>query len=90
MSQVGINHTPLLASAIESKFVNALKNASTAAYEATKDTEDSMVEISRVLNLTASATEKLRNSLFALGKEYGRFLRTLPTLPCVTHRRATI
>ena len=72
MSQVGINHTSLLASAIESKLVNALKNASVAAYEATKDTEDSMVEISRVLNLTASETEKLRNSLFSLGKEYGR------------------
>lgn len=60
------------ASAIESKLVDALKNASAAAYEATKDTEDSMVEISRVLNLTASETEKLRNSLFGLGKEYGR------------------
>lgn len=72
MSQVGINHTSLLASAIESKLVGALKNASAAAYEATKDTEDSMVEISRVLNLTASETEKLRNSLFNLGKEYGR------------------
>lgn len=72
MSQVGVNHTSLLASAIESKLVNALKNASVAAYEATKSTEDSMVEISRVLNLTASETEKLRSSLFALGKEYGR------------------
>lgn len=61
-----------LASAIESKLVNALKNASVAAYEATKDTEDSMLEISRVLNLTTSETEKLRNSLFDLGKEYGR------------------
>lgn len=61
-----------LTSSIESKLVNALKNASAAAYEATKDTEDSMVEISRVLNLTASETEKLRNSLFNLGKEYGR------------------
>lgn len=72
MSENSINHTSLLASAIESKLVNALKNASAAAYEATKDTEDSMVEISRVLNLTASETEKLRSSLFSLGKEYGR------------------
>lgn len=72
MSENSINHTSMLASAIESKLVNALKNASAAAYEATKDTEDSMVEISRVLNLTASETEKLRSSLFSLGKEYGR------------------
>lgn len=72
MSENSINHTSLLASAIESKLVNALKNAFAAAYEATKDTEDSMVEISRVLNLTASETEKLRSSLFSLGKEYGR------------------
>ena len=73
MSQVGINHTSLLASSIESKLVNALKNASVAAYEATKDTEDSMVEISRVLNLTASETEKFRSALFSLGKDYGRY-----------------
>lgn len=67
MSQVDVNNTSLLASAIESKLVNALKNASAAAYEATKSTEDSMVEISRVLNLTASETENLRSSLFSLG-----------------------
>ncbi len=72
MSQTGIDSTSSLASAIESTLVNALKNASTAAYEVTKSTEDSMTDISRVLGLTASETEKLRSSLFGLGKEYGR------------------
>lgn len=61
-----------LTSSIESKLVNALKNASAAAYEAAKSTEDSMVEIGRVLNLTSTDVEKMRDSLFGLGKEYGR------------------
>lgn len=61
-----------LTSSIESKLVNALKNASAAAYEAAKSTEDSMVEIGRVLNLTSADVEKMRDSLFGLGKEYGR------------------
>lgn len=72
MSENSISHTSLLASAIESKLVDALKNASAVAYEAAKSTEDSMVEIGRVLNLTSADVEKMRDSLFGLGKEYGR------------------
>ncbi len=64
--------TGSFASAIESNLVDALKNAASVAYEAAKSTEDSMTDISRVLGLTASETEKLRDSLFGLGKEYGR------------------
>lgn len=69
----GLNTTTsTLISTIEGKLVSALEQAARAGYEAVKSTEDSMVEISRVLDTTASETETLRGSLFELGNEYGR------------------
>lgn len=66
------NTTSVLVSTIESKLVSVLQQAAKAGYDAVKSTEDSMVEIGRVLNTTASETETLRGSLFDLGNEYGR------------------
>lgn len=66
------NTTSTLVSTIESKLVSALSQAAKAGYDAVKSTEDSMVEIGRVLNTTASEAETLRGSLFDLGNEYGR------------------
>lgn len=66
------NTTSVLVSTIESKLVSVLEQAAKAGYDAVKSTEDSMVEIGRVLNTTASETETLRGSLFDLGNEYGR------------------
>ena len=66
------NTTSTLISTIEGKLVSALSQAAKAGYEAVKSTEDSMVEIGRVLDTTASETETLRGSLFELGNEYGR------------------
>ena len=66
------NTTSVLVSTIESKLVSVLQQAAKAGYDAIKSTEDSMVEIGRVLNTTASETETLRGSLFDLGNEYGR------------------
>ena len=64
--------TSTLISTIETRLVSALSQAAKAGYEAVKSTEDSMVEIGRVLDTTASETETLRGSLFELGNEYGR------------------
>ncbi|MGN1303776.1 MAG: phage tail tape measure protein [Oscillospiraceae bacterium] len=66
------NTTSTLISTIETRLVSALSQAAKAGYEAVKSTEDSMVEIGRVLDTTASETETLRGSLFELGNEYGR------------------
>ena len=66
------NTTSTLISTIEGKLVSALEQAARAGYEAVKSTEDSMVEIGRVLDTTSSETETLRGSLFELGNEYGR------------------
>lgn len=69
-----------LADSIESRLTEALIEASSAAYEAVQSTEDSMVEIGRVLGTTASETERLRSSLFDLGKEYGRSFSDVSTI----------
>lgn len=66
------NTTSVLVSTIETRLVSALSQAAKAGYEAVKSTEDSIVEIGRVLDTTASETETLRGSLFELGNEYGR------------------
>lgn len=65
-------NTSVLISTIENKLVTVLSQAAQAGYDAVKSTEDSMVEIGRVLNTTSSETETLRGSLFDLGNEYGR------------------
>ena len=72
MSTVGSNSVIELAAAIESTLVTALSEAATAASETVKSVENSMTDISRVLELTSSQTEDLRGNLFDLGKEYGR------------------
>lgn len=64
--------TSTLVSTIEGKLVSALGQAVKAGYDAIKSTEDSMVEISRVLDLTSSQTDSMKQSLFELGNEYGR------------------
>lgn len=64
--------TSTLVSTIEGKLVSALEQAVKAGYDAIKSTEDSMVEISRVLDLTSSQTDNMKQSLFELGNEYGR------------------
>lgn len=61
-----------LSDIITYKLVNALEEAGRAAYEAVKSTEDSMTEISRVLELTGSEAENMRSQLFGLGQEFGR------------------
>ena len=66
------NNTSVLITTIENRLVSVLQQAAKAGYDAVKSTEDSMVEIGRVLNTTASETETLRGSLFDLGNEYGR------------------
>lgn len=54
------------------KLVNAFEEMGRAAYEAVKSTEDSMVEISRVIGLTSADTENMRSQLFGLGQDFGR------------------
>lgn len=54
------------------KLVNAFEDMGRAAYEAVKSTEDSMVEISRVIGLTSADTESMRSQLFGLGQDFGR------------------
>lgn len=66
------NTTSTLISTIEQRLTVALRQAAKAGYDAVKSTEDSMTEIGRVLNTTASEAETLRGSLFDLGNEYGR------------------
>lgn len=61
-----------LSDIITYKLVNALEEAGRAAYDAVKSTEDSMTEISRVLELTGSEAENMRSQLFGLGQEFGR------------------
>lgn len=61
-----------LSDIITFKLVNALEEAGRAAYEAVKSTEDSMTEISRVLELTGSEAENMRSQLFGLGQDFGR------------------
>lgn len=72
MSYTGSNSIIEFAGVIQEKLVSALKEAASAASEAVKSVENSMTDISRVLELTSSQTEDLRGSLFNLGKEYGR------------------
>jgi len=72
MSYTGSNSIIEFAGVIQEKLVSALKEATSAASEAVKSVENSMTDISRVLELTSSQTEDLRGSLFNLGKEYGR------------------
>ena len=68
----GTAYTSTLATAIESKLVNALRNVAKKAASTVKTVESAMVDISRVMQLTANETENLRGSLFDLGNEYGR------------------
>ncbi len=68
----GVASTSRLATAIESKLVNALRNVAREAANTVKTVESAMVDISRVMQLTANETENLRGSLFDLGNDYGR------------------
>lgn len=66
------NRMNVLSATITYQLVNALEDAARAAYDAVKSTEDSMTDISRVLNLTGSQVENMRSQMFGLGQEYGR------------------
>lgn len=66
------NRMNALSATITYQLVNALEDAARAAYEAVKSTEDSMTDISRVLNLTSSQAENMRSQMFGLGQEFGR------------------
>lgn len=72
MATQGIASTSRLASTIESRLVFALRNVAREAASTVKEVESAMVDISRVMQLTANETDNLRDSLFDLGNEYGR------------------
>lgn len=64
--------TSKLVSSLEYALVNAFKSASKAAVESMKTVEDSMMEISRVLNLNGNETNIMRDQMLELGQAYGR------------------
>lgn len=66
------NRMNALSATITYQLVSALEDAARAAYEAVKSTEDSMTDISRVLNLTSTQAENMRSQMFGLGQEFGR------------------
>lgn len=65
-------HMNALTITITHRLINALLDAGQAAADAVKSTEESMVEISRVLELTSSETENMRSQMFGLGQDFGR------------------
>lgn len=73
-------HMNALAFTITRRLINALLDAGEASAEAVKSTEDSMVEISRVLNLTSTDTENMRSQLFGLGQDFGRSFEDVSTV----------
>lgn len=72
MAKSGTDSTSRLVSAIETGLVSAFKNASKASVESMKTVEDSMMEISRVLNLNGNETNAMRDQMLELGQAYGR------------------
>lgn len=65
-------HMNALTITITHRLINALLDAGQAAADAVKSTEESMAEISRVLELTSSETENMRSQMFGLGQDFGR------------------
>lgn len=72
MNTQGTAATSRLVNTIESRLVYALRNVAREAASTVKEVETAMVDISRVMQLTANETENLRDNLFDLGNEYGR------------------
>lgn len=71
-SDSAATHTSELATIIKAKLVQALEDAAVAAAKAAQEVEDSMMDISRVLNLTSNQTENMRDEMLNLGTEFGR------------------
>ena len=72
MNTQGTAATSRLVNTIETRLVFALRNVAREAASTVKEVESAMVDISRVMQLTANETDNLRDSLFDLGNEYGR------------------
>ena len=72
MNTRGTAATNRLVNTIESRLLFALRQIATETASTVKTVETAMVDISRVMQLTANETENLRGSLFDLGNEYGR------------------
>lgn len=70
--QVGVQATSVLVGMLEHDLVNAFRNAASAAKQAAQDVEDSMMDISRVLDLNSEQTLNMKSQMFDLANEFGR------------------
>lgn len=71
-SQTGVQATSVLVGMLEHDLVNAFRNAASAAKQAAQDVEDSMMDISRVLDLNSEQTLDMKSQMFDLANEFGR------------------
>ena len=71
-AQTGVQNTSVLVGMLENDLVNAFRNAASAAKQAAQDVEDSMMDISRVLDLNSEQTLDMKSQMFDLANEFGR------------------
>lgn len=72
MAASGTLYSSKLVSYINSRLVYAFRNVAREAKDMAQEVEDSMMGISRVLNLTAEQSDVMKDKLFEIGQEYGR------------------
>ncbi len=71
-SQTGVQATSVLVGMLEHDLVDAFRSAASAAKQAAQDVEDSMMDISRVLDLNSEQTLDMKSQMFDLANEFGR------------------
>lgn len=70
--QTGVQATSVLVGMLEHDLVDAFRSAASAAKQAAQDVEDSMTDISRVLELNSEQTLDMKSQMFDLANEFGR------------------